>query len=58
MIQDRIQSSLDSSLPEGCSKCCLMMKRMKEGIMKYRVFLEEEANAAELSYNTLKAQFS
>ena len=41
---------------QDCEKCCQMMKRVKEGIMKYRLFLEEEANTAEMFYLNFKKQ--
>jgi len=39
-IHHQMQRCLDTLLtPESCQQCCLLLKRIKESIMKYRNFL-------------------
>jgi hypothetical protein len=44
-------------MENGCDKCCLMMRKIKDSVVRYRKFLEEEAGLAEALYQNFKSLF-
>ena len=54
-IQDKIQRAIEGVIDgSSCDKCCQLVKRIKESILKYRAFLEEESKAGEALYSKYK----
>ncbi len=58
-IQESIQRSIETMLgPEACDKCCQLVKRIRDSIMRYRGFLEESGELAEALYQREKQLLS
>lgn len=58
LIQDKIQRSIEGVVDDqSCEKCCQLVKRIKDSIMKYRACLEEESKTSEELYCKYKGIF-
>jgi hypothetical protein len=42
----------------SCDKCCQLVRRIKDSVIKYRAYLEEESNVAETFYQNYKRLFA
>ena len=49
-------SSSTSENSDECNKCCVMIKKIKDSVMRYRQYLEQEGEECERLYNMLKAE--
>jgi hypothetical protein len=58
-IQERMQQAIEGIVgADSCDKCCQLVRRLKDSIINYRTFLDEQAKLAEKIYEQTKRLFS